>query len=259
MKVSATTESGPGHVSPGEHHLLLLWLLFTGVLLFALFVTWQQGFFHMLYETDRSNISMAITLIYILVTIHCARRIQVVSSEHNAARQFDSMIREQAPAIFKHQPDTSSAIWQLQSGSLMEEYIADLRQKLGAHASADETSSRELLEVYSEKLKGPQEIGWFATDIMLKLGLLGTIIGFIMMLSSVANVTDFDVSTMQNILQLMSSGMGTALYTTMTGLVCSMLAAAQYHMLERSTDEILGLMQHLTEVHLVPAFMGARA
>ena len=73
---------------------------------------------------------------------------------------------------------------------------------------------KELIEVFEAKLKNPHNLGWFFTDIMIKLGLLGTIIG------SVVNVTDFDVTTMQNILKEMSSGMGTTLYTTFAGLTC---------------------------------------
>jgi biopolymer transport protein ExbB/TolQ len=243
------------NAEPGEHHLLLLWLLFTGVLIFALFVSWQQGFLHTLYQTDRSHISMAIILIYIIVTFHCAKRISYVSDQHNAAKKMVDLISKQ-PDSFVNNMAAMREEDDAGPDSLMNQYIKDLKKKVGANTRNDESSGRELIEVYAEKLKGPQEIGWFATDIMLKLGLLGTIIGFIMMLGSVANVTDFDVSTMQSILQLMSSGMGTALYTTMTGLICSMLAAAQYYMLDRSADQILGTMQHLTEVHLVPAFLG---
>jgi len=72
------------------------------------------------------------------------------------------------------------------------------------------------------------------------------------MLGSVANITDFDVTTMQKVLKHMSSGMGTALYTTLAGLVCSMLAAAQYHMLDRSVDELIDTTKHLTQVYVLP-------
>lgn len=259
MKAPSISSSGVARVNPGEHHLLLLWMLFTGVLLFGLFISWQLGFLQTLYQTDRSNISMAISLIYVLVTIHCATRIFLVSGEHNSAQKLSSLIQTNPSTILSRIPDLPAVAENARTDSLINQYIDDLKKKLSVRASAEESSGRDLIEVYTERLKGPQEIGWFATDIMLKLGLLGTIIGFIMMLSSVANVTDFDVSTMQNILQLMSSGMGTALYTTMTGLVCSMLAAAQYYMLDRSTNQILGTMQHLTEVYLVPTFLDSKS
>ena len=87
---------------------------------------------------------------------------------------------------------------------------------------------------------------------MIKLGLLGTIIGFVLMLGSVSNVTDFDVSTMQSILKNMSSGMGTALYTTFAGLICSILAGIQYHLLDQGADEVIDAAKHLTNIYVLP-------
>ncbi len=77
------------------------------------------------------------------------------------------------------------------------------------------------------------------------------------MLGSVANIADFDVSNMQKILQHMSNGMGTALYTTLAGLVCSILSAMQYHMIDRHVDELIELTRHLTQVHVIPKLNGA--
>ena len=46
---------------------------------------------------------------------------------------------------------------------------------------------------------------------MLKLGLIGTVIGFIIMLSSLSDITTFDVTLLQGVLTTMGSGMGVAL------------------------------------------------
>lgn len=244
-------------VEAGQHHLLLSWLVFTGILLFALLVGWQEDILPQLYETDRSHISIAITLIYIMVTGHCAMRISRLSYESNQVHDVSRYIYENPDARL----DISDSRVQLSGyglipDSIMSRYLHDLvlqHQYRTSINNEDNNASRDLIEVYAAKLKGPQEIGWFATDIMLKLGLLGTIVGFIMMLGSVANISDFDVTTMQKILQLMSSGMGTALYTTMAGLSASMLAAAQYYMLDRCADQMLEAMQHISEVRLKPA------
>ncbi|MDZ7736421.1 MAG: hypothetical protein U5P41_10190 [Gammaproteobacteria bacterium] len=76
----------------------------------------------------------------------------------------------------------------------MRRYLRDLVYQHRADYSGDDNednnASRDLIEVYAAK-PNRQEIGWFATDIMLKLGLLGTIVGFIMMLGSVANIKRF--------------------------------------------------------------------
>lgn len=65
-------------------------------------------------------------------------------------------------------------------------------------------------------------------DTSTSLGLLGTIIGLIMMI--VGTFSNLDVSSQESVktaLLSMSSGIGTALVTTLVGLVCAMLLKLQ--------------------------------
>ena len=57
---------------------------------------------------------------------------------------------------------------------------------------------------------------------------------------------------MQKALKEMSSGMGTALYTTLVGLTGSMLLAAQYALLDRAGDHLIEKTLHLAEIDVVP-------
>jgi hypothetical protein len=73
--------------------------------------------------------------------------------------------------------------------------------------------------------------GWFAADSVLKIGLLGTIIGFILMLAPIGELTSFDASSLQSALAAMSAGMAVALYTTLTGLIANILLRFQFQFL----------------------------
>lgn len=238
-----------------EHFLLLTWLILTGVIVFSLVVAWQENLLFVLYISDKSKISLLITLIYILVTIHCARRIFVMSTQLNDCRQVESIIRGQDELFLSVREDGVRLNEDtILPDCMMTEYLMDLFYRSGnvKQSEGNTGENTDLIGVYESRLKGPQEIGWFVSDMMLKLGLLGTIIGFIFMLGSLAHISDFDINTMQEILRHMSNGMGIALYTTLTGLVCSILAAMQYHMLDRSVDELIEITQHLTHVHVLP-------
>ncbi|MDX1519927.1 MAG: MotA/TolQ/ExbB proton channel family protein [Gammaproteobacteria bacterium] len=244
------------HPDKGYHHLLLTWLIFIGAVVFSLIVAWHQGVLELLYMGDKSKISWAITLLFLLITAHVIRRVWVVSTQINAANEVSDFIRKQDNLMIRVIDDHVDINGKSSlPPSYATQYIHDLVTRYNNHAIVPDDihqNNSDLIEVYESKLKGPHEIGWFVADVMIKLGLLGTIIGFILMLGSVVNVADFDVTTMQKILRHMSSGMGTALYTTMAGLVCSMLASAQYHMLERYIDEMIENMKHLTQVHVMP-------
>ncbi len=237
-----------------EHNLLLKWLILTGLISFSVIAAWNVGVIFLLYSVDKSHISIAITLIYLLVTIHCALRIYTISSETNLSKKVENIVKNEEKIILKTNGDQVLVNSKIKLPMcLMTEYIRDLCfRNNNISESNDSSLTSDLNDVYNSRLKGPQEIGWFVSDMMLKLGLLGTIIGFIFMLGSVANIADFDVSNMQKILRHMSNGMGTALYTTLTGLVCSVLSAMQYHMIDRHADELIELTRHTTQIHVIP-------
>jgi len=100
---------------------------------------------------------------------------------------------------------------------IVTNYIHDLLNKAKNNNMIDDKgdTDTELMQVYESRLKSSHDMGWFVSELMIKLGLLGTIIGFILMMSSVTNITDFDITAMQEILQKMSTGMGMALYSTL--------------------------------------------
>ena len=238
-----------------EHHLFLIWLTFTGIVLFLLILAWQQHVLYLLYTTDRSKISIAISLLYFCVTIHCAMRVFNISTQINDSKKVESMIiRENNLKLVVTDDKVKIDDETYLPDCLVTDYIHDLISKSNAERENPEirNTGSDHIEYYESKLKSPHEIGWFTADIMIKMGLLGTIVGFILMLGSVSNITDFDVTTMQKILSYMSSGMGTALYTTLAGLVCSMLAATQYQMLDRSSDDLIDSIRHLTRVYVLP-------
>jgi biopolymer transport protein ExbB/TolQ len=85
----------------------------------------------------------------------------------------------------------------------------------------------------------------------MKLGLLGTVIGFIMMLAPIAGLDAADKVSVKTSMGLMSDGMAVAMYTTLTGLIGSILVQTQYYMLDKATQRLFALATNLTEVFVV--------
>ncbi len=242
------------------HHLFLIWLMLMSIVLFGLFIAWHENALGLLYLGDKSRISWAITLLFVLITLYSARRMFLISEEINLSDWVYQMITANRDAGLH---TDAGHIYLAEHVKLpqcmLTTFLLDMVYEKQQHDMAEKPSqkqepSADLLEVYEARLKNPHNIGWFFSDIMIKLGLLGTIIGFVLMLGSVVNVTDFDVSTMQNILKQMSAGMGTALYTTFAGLVCSIITATQFHLLDQGADELVEQAKQLTYVHLLPGY-----
>ena len=92
-------------------------------------------------------------------------------------------------------------------------------------------------EIKNIDWRGNQEVGWFISDFVLTIGMVGTVSGFLLMLTGAfAGVDLNDEVAMQNVLEKMSKGMSTALYTTLFGLISGGLLKIQYFSLGRATD-----------------------
>ena len=72
------------------------------------------------------------------------------------------------------------------------------------------------------------DVGWFVAEACLALGMIGTVTGFLLMLSGAfADIDLANTSTIQTALTKMALGMSTALYTTLVGLICSLTLKIQ--------------------------------
>lgn len=102
-------------------------------------------------------------------------------------------------------------------------------------------SKGEPTEEALDKHGGVVNQAWFASDLFLSLGMIGTVIGFIYMLSvSFGSISMANTTALRVALQTMGTGMSTALYTTAAGLVCSLLLKLQLYPISNYLDKLRG-------------------
>jgi hypothetical protein len=90
-----------------------------------------------------------------------------------------------------------------------------------------------------KKFEAKNGISWFLADGMFTLGMIGTVAGFISVLSSnFTGINPNDINTTKAALSGMSRGMGTALYTTATGLICSLILRLQVFNTSYQIDDL---------------------
>ena len=90
------------------------------------------------------------------------------------------------------------------------------------------------LEDYNQRA----DVGWFVAESCLALGMVGTVTGFLIMLGTAfSNIDVSNAATLQQALSDMAIGMSTALYTTLIGLVCSLIIKVQLVNLEVALNE----------------------
>jgi hypothetical protein len=231
---------------------LLRWLIFTGVSLFGVALAWHFGLIRLMLASDKTHISAAICAFYLLTSLHCLAQTIAVSRELNSGERTAALLRNGARGFRVVGEDVvidGGGGVRLPPGRLTG-HIRNLVLKAGLQGGTrlDQTL---LLRGLADALRRPQQLGAFASDALIKLGLLGTIVGFILMLAPVAGLDVADHASVKGSMGLMSDGMAVAMYTTLTGLIGSVLVQTQYYMLDSATAKLFALATDLTEVFVV--------
>ena len=188
------------------HKIFLKSLVLFGVISFVFAVLGTEGLLALVIESDRSRLSIVIMLIYVIASVHWL----LISWDLSCQR----------------------VALDLGGDAYGESRVAHFLKTL------TDAGTRQY-EALADRLQNRHTAGHFIADALLKLGLLGTIIGFILMLLPVAQIEDFDTNLVQQLMVQMSAGMAVALYTTLAGLVTSTLLKLQYLLADNALSELL--------------------
>lgn len=201
------------------------WLLITGAIVFGAYLAYDFGLFTMLLTQDITYLSSIILALFFLVTAHLGIASWKLSRQlaciQNPNQQRDNL-------------------------SWADEHL----QLLKWQRQQNSNESESLLARLVERIHRGHNNGWFFSDILMRLGLIGTVIGFVLMLSTVYELKDNDVQALKNLLGTMGSGMQVALYTTLTGLGGALLVSIQCQWLDRCAD---GLVSHIIKLGMQEA------
>ena len=228
---------------------LLRWMIFTGVSLFGIVLAWRFGLINLMLASDKTYISAIICVLYLASSLHCLGRTIAMSRELVSGRRVLEIVRRTGRLSVEGE-QVRAADGTVLPASHITSHIRNLVLKAGLQGRhrIDQTL---LLRGLADALRRPNALGSFAGDALMKLGLLGTIIGFIMMLAPIAGLDAADRASVKSSMGLMSDGMAVAMYTTLTGLIGSIMVQIQYYLLDSATGKLFGLATDLTEVFVV--------
>ncbi|WP_078120176.1 MotA/TolQ/ExbB proton channel family protein [Thiosocius teredinicola] len=233
----------------GAYSTFYRWLIFFGLVVFGAFAAFHHDLFAALFGTDNSYLSAVILALFLIASLDAGRRAWRLGNELCTAMQL-SQRAQTKQLLFEHKRDEDLLRFvDAESGdSFAHHHVLLLANKTVQHGTL--CSQDLLLERLETTLGRGHETGWFIADLMIRLGLLGTVIGFIFMLGSVAHVSSVDIHALQQLLTNMSGGMRIALYTTLTGLGAGILLGFQYRLLDSAVDRLMAEIIELAEVHI---------
>ena len=193
-----------------KNHLLLKVCLMLSLVIFSTYLIIDLGILSLIIDSDRSKISLIILSIYVLA---CSHWFYISINLDKEIASLDDKDKK----------------------TLIRSFIDSAKE-------GKSTNQKINLDLLEDELSNKHALGYLAVDILLKLGLTGTVIGFILMLLPIGEIRDFDPQVLQQLLATMSGGMAVALYTTLTGLVTSMLLKFQYFVLDSDLSHTINYL-----------------
>jgi biopolymer transport protein ExbB/TolQ len=200
--------------------LLLLRFVLTNITGFALLAAaWASGWLDQIVATDTQHLCLLIFAVFLVGVGRATDRVWMLSQELN---------------------DLASE--RVGTGSKIGEGLAALH---GTDSTGRATLAAAL------KLKLSQRIGsvrWIASTLVL-LGLIGTVIGFVMALGGVDPARASDPAAIGPMVSTLIAGMSVALYTTLVGSVLNIWLMINYRLLEGGSVHLLTRFVEIGERH----------
>ena len=232
---------------------VLRWLIVNCLVLLALFALWQLGFLRTVIESDHTRISLLIFALFVITTAHCFVQVTDVSRELRAARLAKAAIEAASGSGFRLQGDrvTTGRGVELPAGMLTTHIRSLLtRAAIRGEGRLDQTL---LLRTVADRLRSREKLGIFVSEALLRLALLGTAIGFILMLIPIAGLSSFDAATLRGALAGMTGGLAVALNVTVSGIATALILKFEYFQLDTAIGELFLTISETSEIHVVPA------
>ena len=206
---------------PSAHRYLLLMRFavvnLVGTALLA--AAWMQGWLAIVLEGDVTKLALVIALVFLAGLLICAAKVQRVSAELDRIR---------AP-----EDDPNSRV---------ARYLATV-------AGRDGQSRTLAASALKLKLAGRIAVVRHIAGSLVFLGLIGTVIGFMIALSGVNPEDAADIGSIGPMVSTLISGMSVALSTTLVGAVLNIWLMVNYRLLESGTLRLLTAIVELGEQH----------
>lgn len=193
----------------GRHLLVLRFMLFNVAAFALLGAAWMRGLTATVLNADDTGLSLGIFLVFLAGLALCGWRVFEISLEQEQAQ-------ENRPAA-----DSQAA--------------AHLAAVAGRDSGSRATAAARLKMILANRISAVHH----TANSLVLLGLIGTVVGFIIALSGVNPQTAGSVDAITPMVAELIHGMSVALYTTLVGAVLHLWLKINYLILAGGTVRLL--------------------
>ncbi len=209
-----------GQVVDQHRSLLLFRFMLLNIVAFTLFgVAYSMGLVEQVVVADKTRLSVGIFIVFLGGFAVCTIRVWQTSRELDKLRDFDPLVPSKAA-----------------------EYLSLLR-------GASSEGRGLLASVMRLKLSQRIAVVRHVANSLVILGLIGTVIGFVIALSGVDPEEASNVKAIAPMVSNMIEGMSTALYTTLVGAILNVWLLANHQLLSSGTVKLITGLVEFGETH----------
>jgi hypothetical protein len=208
-----------GAADPRHHLLLLRCAIVNLVALSLLAAAYVQGYVDIILAADDTYLCVLIFLLFVAGLVLSIVKIAETSRELNRVHHFNPL----AP-------------------SLAARYLAQV------HGRAGDGRAQATTDLRLKRAHSISAVRHIANNLVM-IGLIGTVLGFILSLSGVDPRRAQDAGSISPMVATLIEGMSVALYTTLVGSVLHVWLMINYHMLATGTVDLVTAIAELGERH----------
>ncbi len=232
---------------------VLRWLLLNVLVVIGIAALWYFGLLQATLGSDRTHISALILVVFVITALHCLIQTVVISRELTAARRVrETIFAVGSSGLRVEDGKVLVAPGRVLEPSIITAHIANLLTKAEVQGGGRFDQSL-LLRALADRLRNREKIGLFVSEALLRLALLGTAIGFILMLIPIAALNSFEADVLRTALSGMTSGMSIALTVTVTGIASALILKFEYYLLDDSISELFDIITETSEIYVMSA------
>ncbi len=194
-----------------KYLLMLRYCLINIIGFVFIFVLYSQGFLTNAIKADVTNMILVIIVLFFIGFVSATIKTFWISKELNSVS--DDKITD----------------------SLSYEYLSKVKK-------LDASSRNNLASSIRIKISTKINHIKFISNTLVILGLIGTVIGFIIALSGVDGTISSNPEEVSKMVTTLIQGMSVALYTTLAGSICSVWLNLCFHILSTGSNRLLSII-----------------
>lgn len=239
-----------------KKNIFLVYLIYMMGVVTTIFFAWQFGFLSIATKYDESYFTLIISALYGIFETMCGIKIYKLSKSIIQAKKHlfrmkqmqNLKIIEKDDKVFYGDGNSEFEIKE----SNLSNHILDLLHKKSNLESA-RLNNKVLINNVSSELLDEHNLAYIFTEVLIWLGLIGTILGIILTFYPfISGTVIINSGNVQQTLDVIFKGVGSAFFPSIASAICSLFLKGSDYLLVKGSTELISIISRGSDIIVSP-------